>query len=45
MAYTPKEAKQGQRMTAKIVREEIYDFSLVLGDPVFRFLRKARPED
>jgi hypothetical protein len=42
MAYTPNEAKQGQRMAAKVVREEIYDFSLVLGDPVFRFFRKAR---
>jgi hypothetical protein len=42
MAYTPNEAKQGQRMTAKVVREEIYDFSLVLGDPVFRIFRKAR---
>jgi hypothetical protein len=25
-----------------IFREEIYDFSLVLGDPLFRFFRKAR---
>ena len=43
MAYTPNEVKQGQRMTAKAAfREEMYDFSLVLGDPVFRFFRKAR---
>ncbi len=42
MAYTSNEVKQGQRMTAKAAfREEIYDFSLVLGDPVFRFFRKA----
>ncbi len=42
MAYTPNEVKQGERMTAKAgFREEIYDFSLVLGDPVFRFFRKA----
>jgi hypothetical protein len=43
MAHTPNEPKQVQRMTAKAVfREEMYDFSLVLGDPVFRFFRKAR---
>jgi hypothetical protein len=43
MAYTPNEVKQGERVTAKAaLREEIYDFSLVLGDPVFRFFRKAR---
>ena len=43
MAHTPNETKQGQRMTAKAVfREEIYDFSLVLGDPLFQFFRKAR---
>jgi hypothetical protein len=43
MTYTPNEVKQGERMTAKAAfREEIYDFSLVMGDPVFRFLRKAR---
>src|SRR5580704_18743924 len=41
MAYTPNEVKQGQRMTEKAFRGEIYDFSLVLGGPVFRFLRKA----
>jgi hypothetical protein len=34
--------KQGQRTTAKpVFREGIYDFSLVLGDPLFRFFRKA----
>jgi hypothetical protein len=38
MAHTPNEVKQGQ----PDYREEICDFSLVLGDPVFRFLRKAR---
>jgi hypothetical protein len=43
MAYTSNEENQGQRMTAKAaLREEIYDFSLVLGDPVSRFFRKAR---
>jgi hypothetical protein len=43
MTYTPNEVKQGERMTAKAAfREDIYDFSLVMGDPVFRFLRKAR---
>ena len=43
MAHTPNEVRQGQRMTAEAVfREEIYDFSLVLGGPTFRFLRKAR---
>ena len=42
MAYTPNEVKQGQRVTAKAAfREEIYDFSLVLGGPVFQFFRKA----
>src|SRR5277367_2161251 len=42
MAHTPNETKQGQRMTPKAVfPEKMYDFSLVLGDPVFRFLRKA----
>jgi hypothetical protein len=43
MAHTPNETKQGQRMTAKAVfREELYDFSLVLGGPLFQFIRKAR---
>jgi hypothetical protein len=43
MAYTPNEVKQDQPMTAKAaLREELYDFSLVLGDPVFRFFRKLR---
>jgi hypothetical protein len=43
VAYTPNEMKQGQRMTAKAAfREEIYDFSLVMGGPVFQFFRKAR---
>jgi hypothetical protein len=43
MAHTPNETKQGQRMTAKpFFREEIYDFSLVLGGPAFRFFRKVR---
>jgi hypothetical protein len=43
MAHTPNEVTQAHRMTAKpIFREEIYDFSLVLGGPTFRFLRKAR---
>jgi hypothetical protein len=43
MAHTPNDAKQGPRMTAKAVfREGIYDFSLVLGDPLFQFFRKAR---
>ena len=42
MAYTPNEMKQGQPITAKpVLREEIYDFSPVLGGPTFRFLRKA----
>src|SRR5258707_7335834 len=38
MAHTPNEVKQGQ----PVFREEIYDFSLVLGGPLFRFFRKAR---
>jgi hypothetical protein len=38
MAHAPNEVKQAQ----PTFREEIYDFSLVLGDPVFRLLRKAR---
>jgi hypothetical protein len=38
MTHTPNEVKPGQ----PVFREEIYDFSLVLGDPVFRFFRKAR---
>ena len=38
MAHIPNEVKPGQ----PVFREEIYDFSLVLGDPVFRFFRKAR---
>jgi len=43
MAHTPNETKQSQRMTAKAVfPEEMYDFSLVLGDPLFQFFRKAR---
>jgi hypothetical protein len=43
MARTQNETKQGQCMTAKaLFREEKYDFSLVLGDPVFRFFRKVR---
>lgn len=43
MAHTPNEVKKGQRVTAKAVfREEIYDFSLVLGDPIFQFFRKVR---
>src|SRR5437879_12257883 len=43
MAHTPNETKQSQRMTAKVVfPEEMYDFSLVLGDPLFQFFRKAR---
>jgi hypothetical protein len=37
MADAPNEVKQAQ----PAFREEIYDFSLVLGDPVFRFLQKA----
>jgi hypothetical protein len=42
MAFTPNEVKQGQPTTAKSAfREEIYDFSLVLGGPAFRFFRKA----
>jgi hypothetical protein len=43
MAHTPNETVQSQRMTAKTVfPEEMYDFSLVLGDPLFQFFRKAR---
>jgi len=38
MAHTPNEVKQSQ----PVFRDERYDFSLVLGDPVFRFFRKAR---
>jgi hypothetical protein len=38
MAYTPNEVKPGH----PVFREEIYDFSLVLGDPLFQFFRKAR---
>ena len=38
MAHKPNEVKQGQ----PVFREEIYDFSLVLGGPVFRFFRKVR---
>jgi hypothetical protein len=37
MAHTPNVVKQAQPAS----REEIYDFSLVLDDPVFRFFRKA----
>src|ERR1700722_4536054 len=38
MAHTPNEDNQAQAA----LRGETYDFSLVLGDPVFRFFRKAR---
>src|SRR5438067_621391 len=38
MAHTPNEVKPGQ----PVFREGTYDFSLVLGDPLFRFFRKAR---
>lgn len=42
MAHTANEVKQRQRMTAKaVLREEINDFSLVLGGPIFRLFRKA----
>lgn len=37
MAQTPNEVEQDQQ----VFREELYDFSLVLGDPLFRFFRKA----
>src|SRR5277367_259345 len=37
MTYTPNGAKPDQA----VFREEIYDFSLVLGDPLFQFFRKA----
>src|SRR5271167_3916791 len=37
MTYTPNGVKPDQA----IFREEIYDFSLVLGDPLFQFFRKA----
>jgi hypothetical protein len=37
MAHTPNEVKPGQ----PVFREEIPDFSLVLGDPLFQFFRKA----
>src|SRR5271168_46864 len=41
MAHTSNDTK-GQRMTPKaIFREEMDDFSLVLGGPVFQFFRKA----
>jgi hypothetical protein len=43
MAPTRNEVKQGQPMTAKAgLREGIYDFSLVLGGPLFQFFQKAR---
>jgi hypothetical protein len=38
MAYTPNEVKPGQ----PVFREEIYDFSLVLGDPLFQFFWRTR---
>jgi hypothetical protein len=42
MAHTRNEVKQGRPMTGKAVfREGIYDFSLVLGGPVFQFFRKV----
>jgi hypothetical protein len=42
MAHTSNEVKAGQRTAAKaVLREKIYDFSLVLGGPAFRFFRKA----
>jgi hypothetical protein len=37
MAHRPNEVKQAQ----PALREELYDFSLVLGDPLFRFFRKT----
>jgi hypothetical protein len=37
MAHRPNEVKQAQ----PALRKEIYDFSLVLGDPLFRFFRKT----
>src|ERR1700710_1513186 len=43
MADTRNEVKQTRSMTAKAVfREGIYDFSLVLGGPIFQFFQKAR---
>lgn len=43
MAPTQNEVKHGQPMTAKVVfGEGIYDFSLVLGGPIFQFFQKAR---
>jgi hypothetical protein len=43
MAPTRNEVKQSRSMTAKAVfREGIYDFSLVLGGPIFQFFQKAR---
>ena len=42
MAPTRNEVKQGGPMTPKAVfREGIYDFSLVLGGPIFQIFRKA----
>ena len=38
MAHTPNGVKQAQ----PVFREEIYDFSLVLGGPIFQFFQKAR---
>jgi hypothetical protein len=37
MAHTPNEVKPGP----PVFREEIYNFSPVLGDPLFQFFRKA----
>jgi hypothetical protein len=43
MAPTQNEVKQGLPVTTKTAfREETYDFSLVLGGPIFQFFRKAR---
>jgi hypothetical protein len=43
MTPTQNEVKQGlPTMTKAAFREEIYDFSLVLGGPIFQFFRKAR---
>jgi hypothetical protein len=42
MTPTQNEVKQGlPTMTKAAFREEIYDFSLVLGGPIFQFFRKA----
>jgi hypothetical protein len=43
MAPTRDEVKQDPPMTEKaVLREGTYDFSLVLGGPIFQFFRKAR---